>query len=82
MTRPPIVRITAAIVAIGVLAVAVFAAFYIVGALAAVVVCAALGIGLIALVAWGSTKLAHYRDRKDVGGPLEPAHAPTADPPG
>lgn len=82
MTRPPIVRITAALVAIGVLAVAVFAAFYIVGALAAVVVCAALGIGLIALVAYASTKLTRYSDRKDVGDPLEPAHPPAADPPG
>jgi hypothetical protein len=82
MTRPPIVRITAALVGLGVLAIAVFAAFYIVGALAAVVVCAALGVGLIALVAWSSTKLTHYRDRKNVGGPLEPAHPPAADPPG
>ena len=47
MTRPPIVRITAAIVAIGLVAIAVFAAFYIIGALAAVAVCAALGIGLM-----------------------------------
>ena len=82
MTRPPIVRITAAIVAIGVLAVAVFAAFYIVGALAAVVVFAALGVGVIALVAYASTKLTHYKGRKDVGPPLEPAHPPVADPPG
>jgi hypothetical protein len=81
MTRPPIVRITAAVVAIGILAVAVFAAFYIVGALAAVVVFAALGVGLIGLVAWASTKLAHYSDRKDLGDPLEPAHPPAADPP-
>jgi hypothetical protein len=82
MARHPFVRITAALVAIGVLAVAVFAAFYIVGALAAVAVCAALGIGLIALVAYASTKLAHSRGRKAVGGPLEPAHPPVADPPG
>ena len=82
MTRPPIVRITAVLVALGVLAVAVFAAFYIIGALAAVAVCAALGLGLIALVAFASTKLAHYSDRKNVGRPLEPAHPPVADPPG
>jgi hypothetical protein len=82
MTRPPIVRITTALVALGVLAVAMFAAFYIIGALAAVVVCAVLGVGLIALVVFASTKLTHYRDRRDVGGPLEPAHPPVADPPG
>jgi hypothetical protein len=80
MTRPPIVRITAAIVALGVLAIAVFAAFYIVGALAAVVMCAALGVGLIALVAWGSAKLSHRSGRQDVGEPLEPAHPPVPDP--
>ena len=76
MTRPPIVRFTTAFVAIGLLAVAVFAAFYIIGALAAVVVFAALGIGLIGLVAWGRS------GRQDLGEPLEPAHPPVADPPG
>ena len=81
MTRPPIVRLTAAFVAIGVLAIAVFAAFYIVGALAAVAVCAAIGIGLIALVALVSAKLSHRGGRQDVGDPLEPAHPPVADPP-
>ena len=81
MTRPPIVRITTAIVAIGLLAVAVFAAFYIIGALAAVVVFAALGIGLIGLVAWASTKLSHARDRSRLGAPLEPARPPAVEPP-
>jgi hypothetical protein len=81
MTRPPIVRLTAAFVAIGLIAIAVFAAFYIVGALAAVAVCAAIGIGLIALVAFASAKLSHRSGRQDVGHPLEPAHPPVADPP-
>ena len=81
MTRPPLVRITAAVVAIGLIAIAVFAAFYIIGALAAVAVCAALGLGLIGLVAWGSAKLSHRSGRQDVGKPPEPAHPPVVDPP-
>ena len=81
MTRPPIVRLTTTFVAIGLVAVAVFAAFYIIGALAAVAVFAALGIGLIGLVAWGSAKLSHRSGRQDLGQPLEPAHPPAADPP-
>ena len=79
MTRPPIVRITAAIVAVGVLAIAVFAAFYIIGALAAVVVCALLGVGLIGLVIWGSAKLAHRGDHKTAIGSSEPARSSIRD---
>ena len=79
MTHPPIVRITGGLVALGVLAVAVFAAFYILGALAAVVVCALLGVGLIALVVWGSSKLGRHSHEKAVSGPGEPARPSISD---
>jgi hypothetical protein len=80
MTRIPVARIASLVILLGIAAVAVFAAFYILGVIAAVIVFAVLGIGLIALITAASTKLAHYRDRKDLDGPLAPAQAPTPDP--